>query len=179
MNSLINLAHDCIILDACCALTLSASGQMDHILSATGKSVTIASYVLERELVNPGLLPVINALVTSGQLAVVAPANSNEEDAYVAFATMNLDNGEAVTGAIAMHRNWAVATDEKRALKVFARELPHLTCLTTPDLLFNWVELTKPPTSTIKSTLQTIQALARYKPSTDHRLHAWWLLQVS
>ena len=45
----ITFAHDCIILDASCIISLYASGQMEGILQSIQKSVAVAAFVFNRE----------------------------------------------------------------------------------------------------------------------------------
>ncbi len=132
MNLLATMRQSGIILDACCAITMATSGEARDILAATGKSIYIATYVLNQEIKRPQQLAVVAELVTLGMIMSVSPANEVEEDMYVWLASLNLDNGECVTGAIASQREWAVAVDENKAHAKFARELPGVVRLTTP-----------------------------------------------
>lgn len=175
MNHLATLPpQSSIILDACCAITLVTSGEAGDILSATGRSICMATYVLKREIVRPDQVAVISELVTSGMIIPVSPANEAEEKLYVWLASLNLDNGECVTGALASQRDWAVAIDDHKAHNIFASELPRVVRLTTPDLLFNWAEVTRPLPLRISVAVKRIQLQGRYMPSRTHPLHDWW-----
>lgn len=163
------LPHGSIILDACCVITLYESGQMEAILRATGQQVVLASYVHEVEIRRADLGPLIDA----GTILIVSPRNETEENAYVNFA-VELDDGEAVTGAIAIHRNWAIATDEAKATAYFSRVAPRLEIASTPDLVKHWVEQVKPAREEVRAVLQRIELRARYQPGPNHPLRGWW-----
>ena len=85
-----------------------------------------------------------------------------------------LDDGEAVTGAIAVHRNWAIATDDKAAIRVFNQMAPQLQIITTPELIKYWAEKCQPSAQTIHNCLQNIEVGARYRPGRQHPLYTWW-----
>lgn len=163
----IALPHGYIILDACCAITRYESGQMEAILRATGQHVTLASYVHEVE---------IRPIIDAGTIVVVSPRNEIEENTYVNFA-VELDDGEAITGAIAVHRNWAIATDETKATAYFSRVAPQLQIASTPDLIKHWVENAKPSQQEVGEVLQRIEVGARYQPRQSHLLYEWWRSQ--
>jgi hypothetical protein len=73
----------------------------------------------------------------------VSPDSEAEENSFVNFA-VELDEGEAVTGAIAMHRHWGIVTDDRKARRVFARTNPHVQLLSTPEFIKHWVSPSLP-----------------------------------
>lgn len=169
MSILCTLPQDCIILDACCAITLFESGYMGAILTATQKEIAIASYVHEEEVKRANLQP----LIDGGLLTVVVPEGEEEENTYVNYS-VELEDGEAVSGAIAVHRNWAMATDETKAINFFARRAPQLQLVSTPELVKYWVETTNQSLGVARTVLQSIRTRARYEPGPQHVLHEWW-----
>ena len=166
----IAFSHDCTILDACCVINIHESGCIADILSATASNVAIARFVLQQEVRGVNLQP----MVISGLLTV---ADYSEEEAITAlvFATdPRMDDGEAVTGAIAKHRNWAIATDDAKAISFFTEMTPQLQLLSTPDLMKHWVDLATPSLEKVRTALQNIENRGDYKPHVGHRLHGWW-----
>ena len=124
-------SHDCIILDACCIISLYASKRIEEILNTIPKSVCVAAYVKNEEVlktydVSSDTEEVVDlqSLIDRGVLILVELDLETEADTWVNLATV-LDDGEAVTGAIAFHRNWAIATDDRAAIRLFEREAPH------------------------------------------------------
>jgi predicted nucleic acid-binding protein len=177
-------SQECVILDACCIINLYASGQMGNILKSIPKSVTVAAYVHAKEVMRihggPNgditqkyeridLQPFIN----SGLLTIVSPETEAENLAFVNFATA-LDDGEAITGAIALHRNWSIATDDRKATSFFTQNMPHIQTISTPELIKYWVDTTHPPVEVLCTALQQVRTRARYEPDKRHKLYSWW-----
>jgi hypothetical protein len=73
---------------------------MADILLAIPGYVALAIFVLDEELLRINLQP----LVAQGIIRVVLFESEAEENAFVNFA-VELDDGEAITGAIAVHRH--------------------------------------------------------------------------
>lgn len=182
--------YEGIILDACCIINLYASGYMKHILESIPKSIAIAAYVRDVETQRIYSGPVENVtretalinlqpFIDEGLLHVVSPENDAEENTVVNFsATAALDSGEAITAAIAMHRQWSLVTDDKGAISFFMREIPQLHMMTTLDLLKYWIDTTCQQLTTVNMALENIRIRARYKPHFKHHLYSWWELYI-
>ncbi len=173
-------AHPCIILDACCVINLYASKQMGEILKSIPKSVCVAAYVKNEEVLRSyNHLTQCNedvelqSFIEQGLLTLVDLNLEAEAETYINFAAV-LDDGEAITGAIALHRNWAIATDDRAAIKVFSREAPHLQILSTSELIKHWVETAEPSFNTVSECLQNIIIGARYRPGPNYEAYSWW-----
>lgn len=177
--------HDCIILDACCVMNLYASRKMSEILETIPKPVAIAAYIHKEEALWVYGGPDDNVtqekeridlqpLIERRLLTVVSPETETEQNTFVAFATILGDDGESITGAIALHRNWVIATDDKKASRFFNREAPQLQIISTLELLKHWVNTVQPPSEIISTTLRAMQQRANYKPSDKHPLYGWW-----
>src|SRR5439155_451800 len=111
---------DPCILDACCALNLSATGRIDEILRdlpyrfhigrrARGEALWLSvPGSAERETVD--LQPLLDAdLLTEEE-----PSTDDEETSYAALAA-SLAGGEAEAAALAIRRGYILATDERKA----------------------------------------------------------------
>lgn len=177
--------HDTLIVDASCLINLYASNQLANILQVIPKTVTVAAYVANREaLFIQGevdelgerkkeqilLLPFINA----GLLRIVDLAAEDEAETFATFSALIVDRGEAVTGAIALHRNWAIIVDDKKARRLFQQYASRLQLIYTLELVKHWVDCESPVTSMITTTLQNIRKRAIYTPHRQHPLYAWW-----
>ena len=154
---------------AASSTNLYESGYCEPILEATGPCVAVVSVVLEQELGTRDLQPVI----ARGVLRIVEPESDAEFISFVNFA-VQLDDGEALTGAIARHRHWAIATDERKARNVFSREIRDVLLVSTPELLKHWVDTSSPSAGSIRDALTNIRTRARYAPGRDHALYVWW-----
>jgi hypothetical protein len=177
-------SQDCIILDACCIINLYASGEMGDILKSISKSVAVAAYVRDEEALRiySGLEGDetqkyeqidLQPFIDCGLLIVVSPETEAENITFVNFAAI-LDDGEAVTGAIALHRNWSIGSDDRKAPSSFAQNTPHLQVITTPELLKYWVDATSQPFEVVSQALHKIRIRARYEPNLRHKLYLWW-----
>jgi predicted nucleic acid-binding protein len=173
-------SHDCIILDACCIINLYASKRIEEILITIPRSVSVAAYVKNEEILKTFDISSdstedvdLQSLIDQGILILVDLDLETEAETWVNLASV-LDDGEAVTGAIAFHRNWAIATDDRAAIKLFEREAPHLQIITTPELIKYWVDTTEPSPEVINQCLQNILFGASYHPAKKHHLYNWW-----
>ena len=175
------ITHSYIILDACCILNFCASGQFLAILKSLPAEIVVTTVVQERELTtlqklqeeeNDAVLEFETA-ITQGLLKVVDFASEEEEESFVNYAA-DLDDGEAATFAIAVHRKWAVATDDDKAIKFIKRIFPNLQILSTPKIIKHWSEQERIDFSVLSKVLNTIRIKGRYIPPKNHPLRNWW-----
>ncbi len=177
-------SHNYIILDACCVINLYASGQMRAILKVIPKNLSIATYVKENEVLKIYSGPLDNVtasyeiidlqpFIKDKLLILVDIENELEENSYVNFS-QKLDDGEAITGAIAINRNWAIATDENKAIKLFQNKAPHIVLVSTLELIKFWVDTTKPDEKVVQEAILNIKIRGRYEPHRNHSLFTWW-----
>lgn len=169
---MVTFRHSCVILDACCLITLYESGHMNEVLKCIPSSVVMAAYVKEKEILRFDLQP----LIDEGLLLVVDLESLAEQNTAVDFAAALRDNGEAFTGAIAKHRNWAIATDDRRAASFFVQTTPSLQILSTLELMKNWVDSDAPSFEIVRDALAKVRLEVPYVPSRSHPLYDWWLL---
>ena len=179
--SVLVFAHGGIMLDASCAINLYGSGKMGDVLAALPIPASIAEYVYVNEMLkisqgpgNPDVKIDLEQLTACGALKVVPLEPGNEEITALNFAAFGLDNGEAITGAIAVHRNWAIALDDRSASSLLKHGASHLQLITTPEIIKHWVDSSAPQVELVREVLQNIEKLGRYKPARDHPLITWW-----
>ncbi|XWK89579.1 MAG: hypothetical protein U7127_05815 [Phormidium sp.] len=77
------------------------------------------------------------------------------------------DDGESATCAIAFHRGWAIATDDRKAISFFQKEAPHLQILSTLEVIKHWSE-------ELHLALDNMRIKGRYIPHRNHPLLTWW-----
>ena len=181
----LTFSHDHLLLDACCVINLYASFQMEPILSAIPIQVAISDYVKDQEAltilggpdedVSKEVIPVeVQPMVDSGLIEVVILDIEGESETYVNLAA-DLDDGEAISGAIAIHRNWGIGTDEKKATNIFKRDAPQIQVISTPELVKHWADSDNPSSEEISKALNNIHWRARYIPNISHDLYSWWI----
>lgn len=182
----------CLILDACWLIDLHASGYMAAILQSLPYSVAVSQYVLEQEALSVGALsgharkerahseqtsasdiPPLQQLLDSGIIVVVNLETEAEENALVDFA-VSLEDGEAYTCAIAVQRNWIIASTERKVASMIRNNFSHISVVTTQELVKEWADATNPPNEVVKQVIQNIQEKARYRPRRSHPLYEWW-----
>jgi len=178
------IKHDCVILDACCLINLYASGRFDDILTSLSKPVFVARYVWSNEALTVNGARDSEAdvqetridlgpLIGGGLLNLADLETEDEEILFVNFAA-NLDDGEAITGAIAAARNWCIATDDRRATNVFTNQVPQIQLLSSPELVRQWADVTAAEVDEICRVVQRIRRHGHYIPPASHLLTIWW-----
>ncbi|MGB3512742.1 MAG: hypothetical protein WBA93_26695 [Microcoleaceae cyanobacterium] len=90
------------------------------------------------------------------------------------YLANNLGDGEAATCSIGFHRQWAIATDDKRAISFIKQETSHLQILSTPEIMKHWSETAKVDLSILCEALNSVKENGRYSPPKSHTLKSWW-----
>ncbi|CAN1210432.1 PIN domain-containing protein [Tumidithrix helvetica PCC 7403] len=176
------IKHSHVILDACCILNFSASGDFLAILKSIPAQVVVSEVVRTQELKtlqklenvdNEGAIQLEQA-IQQGLLFVVDFESELEEETFVNYVFELGDDGESATFAIAFHRGWAVATDDKKAISFFQKEAPHCQILSTLEIVKHWSEDAKLDVTKLKTALSAIRIKGRYLPNKNHPLLSWW-----
>ena len=178
-------SSDHIILDACCIINLYASRRMGDILKSIRKSIAVTAYVRDVEALRIYDGPEDNIrsadekidlqpLIDAGLLEVVSLNSEDEENTFVGFASILGDDGEAITGAIAIHRGWIVGTDDRKAGAFFSRCNPPVEVIATLELIKYWADVETPSLEDIKVVLRNVRLRASYEPDRKHILYGWW-----
>lgn len=176
------IKHSHIVLDACCVLNFCASGHLIEIIQSVPAQVVVAEVVRERELLTLQRLADENnedtnqfqAAMEKGLLAVADFSSESEEETFVNYVSELGDDGESATCAIAVQREWAIATDDKKAISFFQREAPNLQILSTLAIVKHWSEAEDVSFATLQSVLTAIRTRGRYIPHRNHPLLSWW-----
>ena len=171
-----------IVLDASCLLNLYATWRLRDIASVLPCRLAIADYVATEEALfvwqmvdetEERVRVDLNPLINEGLIEVMDLENSRETATFVDFAAQ-IDDGEAYTCALALHRGWAVATDDRKARRVFTEATEDIVLFSTSELLKTWADDTSIPTEELRDALRSIQAGASYIPSRRDPLYEWW-----
>jgi predicted nucleic acid-binding protein len=166
-----------LILDTCVVLSLYATRRMEALLDVLPEPILIAEAVLSESLYVHVLMDdvrekepiILGPLVDAGKLTVVAPESNEEFEALLDFALV-LDDGEAMTCALALHRNLRIATDERKTIRLISDQIEVVGTL---DLIRGWAGEVGAPTDEIRDVLTAI-ADRGYVPGRDHRHWRWW-----
>ena len=171
-----------LLLDASCLLNLYATGRIAEIAVALPWQLAVVDYVLEQEaLYVRGIgqfqgqgetVPVDLSQLIAGGLLVVVRLETAAEQAYFVELAANLDDGEAMTGAIGRNRGYSVAIDDRKARRVLSGWAPGTRLVSTLELVQQWGVLV--PVEDVSRTLQAMRHGARYFPGPRDPLYDWW-----
>jgi predicted nucleic acid-binding protein len=169
------------LLDACAVVNLYATRWMEPILVANGSSFAVADVVAsEAQFVLRGGLredarerePIdLHPFLTVGLLDVIATDVEEELLTFIDL-TREVGEGEAMTAALAIHRGWAVVTDDRKANRVLSNR--GVALRTSLDLIRVWGD--SPPVSQemLRIALTDLRQRGTYDPSRRHHLRGWW-----
>jgi predicted nucleic acid-binding protein len=119
-----NIKQSHIVLDTCCILNFYASGKFSEILEAIPAQVVVTEVVRSQELTtlqrldnqeSEGAIH-FDKVVKEGLISIVDFEAEAEAETFINYTAQMKDEGESATFAIAVHREWSVATDDKRAI---------------------------------------------------------------
>jgi predicted nucleic acid-binding protein len=169
------------ILDSCVLINLAASNEIADIVSSIAGPTLICTAVQRealflRDEADPGVLVPLSVddLVAVARIRVCDVETADEEEQFVRLAG-DLDDGEAMSIAIADSRGMQFASDDQKARRVFL-ELGHtadrLTC--TSAIVRRWAETRSIPSQRLKATLRRITVRARFTPSRRDPHVGWW-----
>ena len=170
------------ILDTCVLINLLASGEINEILRAAAQDSLISSAVEVESIYlrtdNPEA-PMeqidLRPLIDSGLLTVCHIEGDEEAEMYVDFAGA-LDDGEAMSLAIALLRDYVLATDERKARRLFLEAAGDKARLaSTSQLVRRWAETEGVVADRLKTVLLEIERRARYRPPTTDENYEWWV----
>src|SRR3954452_22899061 len=116
-------------IDACCLIDLLTTEHAKAILQAAGLDWHVPTavesevrHVRRYDASNPGQIltvPVdLSILKAVGLIQPCAPSDQAEQDRFIQYAARFRSDGEAMCLAIAEHRGWIVATDDRKAIRV-------------------------------------------------------------
>src|SRR3954465_15642830 len=171
-----------VILDACGALNLYASGRFVPILTALHHAWFLPPAV-EREpqqsrQPDPAdpekliALPIdLAPAIGAGVLSRCDCEADEEAELYVELAARIGDDGESMGLAIAKIRGWSVLTDDKKARRI-AKELG-VAVLATPGVIKQWADTVSPGADELSATLEAIERFANYRPGRGAENYDW------
>ena len=172
------ITHRPAILDTCVLINVLASGRVAEIVRVIAPSRMVCSAVSEETLYlrpleaegRPGAV-YLQTLIDTGVLASCQLEGGAEEDLYVSYA-LELDDGEAMSLAIAQSRNFALATDERKARRLARENAPQLSIISTAEIIRAWAE--DKERRDLIAVVRSILARARFRPPESDPLATWW-----
>ena len=177
-------APNYLILDASCLLNLYATGRLRDIALALSYQLVVAGYVMQEEALYvrvPGPEGLFDErgsvnlcpLVEEGLIMVAHLKEPDEIITFVDFAAL-VDDGEAVTGALALHRGYSLATDDRRARRILRERAPTVSQVSTLELLKEWSDKRAVPVVELQVAMNLMQRSASFLPGERESLYWWW-----
>ena len=175
-----------VLLDCSVLLNILATGRADEVLrtfhAGVGLCAAVAAETLFLRGENPSDAPEsisLDPLIGAGLLQRHDLESDDEKAMYVQLAA-DLDDGEAMTLAIAHRRGLSAATDDRKARRI-ARERfgDKLPLLRTTDIVHAWLETAQIDEASAGKLLKRIESIAHYKPANDDPLREWWMASAS
>ena len=175
--------HGILLLDASCLLNLYATGRLLQVAQALPWQLAVVDYVMEQEALyvrtieqyegQGETMPVdLSPLIDGGHLVVLRLESSSEEAHFVQLAA-SLDDGEAMTGAVARNRGYAVAIDDRKARRVLGEWAPGVRLVSTLELMQQWGASVH-QIQEVSHALRSMRYGARYFPGPRDPLYEWW-----
>ena len=178
-----------IILDGCVLLNLFASRRAAEILGTLPRPSAVADFVRDQEALWVGRhksgpaaereVVDVGPLITAGLVEVLSLQGDMEIAHFLTLvSSARIDDGEAMSGALAHARGLVVATDDKAALKVFGRHSPPIPTCSTASLVRHWTECLAVDAATLQRVLVDIRERASFEPAQGDPLQPWWRAAV-
>lgn len=170
-----------LIIDACVLLNLIATDVIKEILTLITQNAIIcvlvkneSLYLRKEDDINEFEPIDIDDLIDQGIIQLCDFKTTEEQEFFINLAA-NLDDGEAMSLAIALSRNWHLATDDKKARRLFKENNPKDDSLiSTTDLIKTWAESENIDDDIIKSILIKVERKASFRPPKSDPNLQWW-----
>jgi hypothetical protein len=167
------------IIDTCCLLDLYAGwneleplAQMQSKWYVCTATMNEARYIRDFDSAgNMVQVPVDLGPSLEQKLILTVDATDEEFSSFLQYAGQ-LGDGEAMSLAIALHRNWVLATDDGKATKMAIDAGVETT--STPEIIKTWTELNDDNLGNLNSVLLRIEMRACFRPSRSSPLFGWW-----
>lgn len=168
-----------LILDAGCVINLYATGRLREIAESCGFFFLIADFVYETEcnfvksIDGSVREPIdISELVTDGIIEITKLNSPSEEEVFVDLAQA-IDEGEAISAAIALSRGLAIGTDDRTAWRHIERRTEAANLFSTLGILRSWIETARVSNEELKSAVELMASRASFVPSRRDQEFCW------
>jgi predicted nucleic acid-binding protein len=165
--------------DTSVLLNLLATGRIKEIASALQVRLALCARVKAeakflRDVLTGEMIPVeIDPLIAAGLLTVLDFESEAEQSRFVDAAAV-VDDGEAMSIALAVSRKLTLATDDKKAVNYVRATFPNLELTNTPAILKHWSEAPTVRVELLSTAIRDIESKTRYFPHHTHPLRVWW-----
>lgn len=168
-----------ILLDACAAINLAATGSLDHIANTLQVTFAVATQAAAevgylRDIADGQvvLTPINLRQPEHGETVEILKLTPAELDLYIALAAL-VDDGEAATISIAIQRHMDLATDDRRARRL-CQERHLAEPLRTVSLLRAYADAAHLTGDQIQQIVTSIRDRASFQPPRSDPELKWW-----
>lgn len=166
------------VIDTCVLINLLATDRVGQIVQIISPSSLVCRAVSSESLylrsTEPDGVPQaidLGPLFDQNIVSVCPLLGDPEEELYVGYS-LELDDGEAMSLAIAQSRNLALATDDIKARRLAAENAPAISLLSTPQIIHAWAE--RRESDEVASVIRAIYCRARFCPPDTDPWVQWW-----
>lgn len=159
-----------VVLDTCILINLLATDRVEEILRVVAPQCLVCSAVSKESLYLRPLQPDAIDLSPLFEARILAPCDieaASEEELYVNYAS-ELDDGEAMSLAIAQARTFVLGTDDRKTRRLIRENISRLSIVSTVEIIHAWASEVQP--SEVSATVRAIQARARFRPQDSDQL---------
>jgi predicted nucleic acid-binding protein len=168
------------LLDSSVLINILATSHVEEVLKTLTAGAGVCTAVVGEALYLRGERPTdprtrvsLQPLIEQGLLQEHTVQTEEERALYVDLAA-DLDDGEAMTLAIAYERKLITATDDKKARRIArARFGKDMRLLGTAGIMNCWAQ--DQDETSVRTVLRRIEVLAQFRPPNDDPLFRWWL----
>jgi predicted nucleic acid-binding protein len=168
-----------LLLDACVAINLAATGSLNEIAEALQVSFVMArqaeaevGHLRDFQDGDVVLTPINLGSLTSGKTLELIELRRSEFVLYLELAAI-VDDGEAATIAVAIHRQLEIATDDRKARKLCAER--NLTePVRTASLLRAYADTAGLTKARVRELLTSVRDRASFMPPRSDPDFRWW-----
>jgi hypothetical protein len=171
-----------LLQDACVLLNLLGSGRFSDIACGIEREFAISKAAAKECLFLHDLQTGdkeavdLEPLVKNGELQILDVESTTERSLYVAYA-VELDDGEAMSLALAQVRGIALATDDRKARALIAKQAASIDLWSTPRILQEWQAKQGISPGEMRVVLTQITNCSRFFLKPTHRDWPWWNAQ--
>ncbi len=174
-----------MILDACVLLNLLATDRVKSILECQEREILICDLVRSETYFlkaqdgsDDKILINLDTLIGDSTIGTCDLENDTETDLFVNLAAQ-LDDGEAKSMAICLSRQFAIATDDKKARRLITEAGGASMLHSSLELVRTWSELNRISSLEVRQVLLRIKTMANYFPNRSDANYDWWNSKIS
>jgi predicted nucleic acid-binding protein len=168
-----------LLQDACVLINLLGSGRFADIVREVSRPVAVSASAARetlslRDAETGEREPIeLRGYIASDLIQILDVETERERARYVAYAA-ELEDGEAMSLALAECRGISLATDDCKARRLINEQGLSIELWSTVDILKAWAKAGKVPAAEVRTTLRQISMRARYRPRETHPDWKWW-----